>query len=320
MNPCGNKPDKASKSGRMNSLFIDQDRALIASMTGFGRAEIARGGITVTIEVRGVNSRYLDVTTRLPRLLSQREKDIKEIVRSLVNRGNLVISVTVDEESDGIALMAVNKASAKAYIKLLNDLRKTAKIKENVRLEHLLKFSEVFEVPKDEQSDERQWVLVEEAVRGALNDFNTMRRKEGGELAKDLDRRLDWLSKTVDKIEQLSRARIPEERKRLQERIAQLVEDKAVIDQNRLELEIALLADKLDVTEECVRFRSHAKFFLETIAQGESAGRKLNFLVQEINRETNTIGSKTNDSEIAHMVVQMKEELEKIREQLQNIE
>ncbi len=289
-------------------------------MTGFGRAEVARGGITATVEVRGVNSRYLDVTARLPRLLSQREKDIKEIVRGCVNRGNLVVSVSVEEESDANAPMAVNKTAAKAYIKLLNDLRKAAKIKEKVRLEHLLKFSEVFEVPKDEQSDEQEWKVVEEALRSALEGFNTMRRNEGSELARDLQRRIQWLSETVEKIERMSRERIPEERNRLHERIAQLVEDKSVIDQNRLELEIALLADKLDVTEECVRFRSHTKFFLDTIANTDSAGRKLNFLVQEINREANTIGSKTNDSEIGHLVVQMKEEVEKIREQLQNIE
>ena len=289
-------------------------------MTGYGRGEVARQGVTASVEVRGVNSRYLDVTTRLPRLLSQREKDIKEIVRSAVNRGSLVISVSVEEETDGTAPVTVNKAAAKAYIKLLNDLRKAAKIRETVRLEHLLKFSEVFEVAKEEQSDERQWNVVEEALRVALDGFNTMRRNEGGELAKDLQRRILWLGETVDKIEQVSKQRIPEERKRLQERIAQLLDDKSVIDQNRLELEIALLADKLDVTEECVRFRSHTKFFVDTIANGDSAGRKLNFLVQEINREANTIGSKTNDSAIAHLVVQMKEEVEKIREQLQNLE
>jgi uncharacterized protein (TIGR00255 family) len=289
-------------------------------MTGFGRAEVAKSGITVTVEVRGVNSRYLDVTTRLPRVLSQREKDIKEIVRSCVNRGNLVVSVTLEEESDAIAPVSVNKVAAKAYVRLLNDLRKAAKIQEKVRLEHLLKFSEVFEVPREEESDERQWSVVEEALRASLDGFNTMRRNEGGELAKDLERRIQWLGQTVESISEMSRKRIPEERKRLQDRISQLLEDKSVLDQNRLELEIALLADKLDVTEECVRFRSHTKFFLETIVSKESAGRKLNFLVQEINREANTIGSKTNDSEIAHLVVQIKEEVEKIREQLQNIE
>jgi uncharacterized protein (TIGR00255 family) len=289
-------------------------------MTGFGRAEVAKHGITATVEVRGVNSRYLDVTTRLPRLLSQREKDIKEIVRSCVNRGNLVVSVTLEEESDGGAPVTVNKTAAKAYVKLLNDLRKTTKIREKVRLEHVLKFSEVFEVSRDDQSDERQWAVVEEALRTSLDGFNVMRRNEGAELSKDLERRIRWMAGNVDTIEGLSQARIPEERKRLHERITQLLGDKSIIDQNRLELEIALLADKLDVTEECVRFRSHVKFFLEAMAGADSAGRKLNFLVQEINREVNTIGSKTNDSEIAHLVVQMKEELEKVREQLQNIE
>ncbi len=289
-------------------------------MTGFGRAEIARGGITATVEVRGVNNRYLEVTTRLPRLLSQRDKDIKEIVRSCVNRGSLVISVIVEEEDNGLAPMTVNKTAAKAYLKLLNDLRKTAKVKEKIRLEHLLKFSEVFEVPREEQSDDREWALVQEGLRVALESFNQMRRDEGTELAKDLEKRIQWLGQTVQTIEQLSRNRIPEERKRLQDRIAQLVDDKSVIDQNRLELEVALLADKLDVTEECVRFRSHTKFFLETMGVPDSSGRKLNFLVQEINREANTIGSKTNDAEIAHLVVGVKEEVEKIREQLQNIE
>ena len=147
-----------------------------------------------------------------------------------------------------------------------------------------------------------------------------MRTKEGSELAKDLEQRVRWIDETVGTIERLSNDRIPEERQKLTERISQLLEDKSIIDQNRMELEIALLADKLDVTEECVRFRSHNKFFLEAMAGKEMAGRKLNFLVQEINREANTIGSKTNDTEIAHLVVKMKEELEKVREQLQNIE
>jgi uncharacterized protein (TIGR00255 family) len=128
------------------------------------------------------------------------------------------------------------------------------------------------------------------------------------------------MSEAIDKIEQLSKERIPEERKNLHERIAVLIEDKFVIDQNRLELEIALLADKLDVTEECVRYRSHNKFFLDAMKKDENAGRKLNFLIQEMNREANTIGSKTNDATIAYLVVGLKEELEKIREQLQNIE
>ncbi len=289
-------------------------------MTGFGRGELTKDGITANVEIRCVNNRFLEVTTRMPRALSQREKEIKDLVRTYVNRGGLSITITVDEEADGQAALSVNSSAAKSYLKLLNELRKATKIKEKVRLEHLLKFSEVFEVPNEEESDERLWNVVVEALHAALKDFNTMRQNEGSELGKDLEKRIRWMDETVNQIEALSKLRIPEERKKLEERITQLLEDKNIIDQNRLELEIALLADKLDVTEECVRFRSHNKFFLEAMASEESAGRKLNFLVQEINREANTIGSKTNDATIAHLVVRMKEELEKIREQLQNIE
>ncbi|MEX0736063.1 MAG: YicC/YloC family endoribonuclease [Bacteroidota bacterium] len=293
---------------------------MIVSMTGYGRGEISRGGVTATVEVRGVNNRFLDVTARMPRSLSQREKDVKEIVRTFVSRGGLTVAVTLAEENDGAVPMTVNKSAARSYARLLNDLRKAAKIREQVRLEHLLKFSEVFEVSREEETDERVWSVVGEALRLALEDFNVMRTKEGGQLAGDLERRVRWMDETIVTIERLSKERIPEERQKLNERIGQLLEDKSVIDQNRMELEIALLADKLDVTEECVRFRSHNKFFLEAMVGKEMAGRKLNFLVQEINREVNTIGSKTNDTEIAHLVVKMKEELEKVREQLQNIE
>jgi uncharacterized protein (TIGR00255 family) len=293
---------------------------VIASMTGFGRAQSSKNGITATVEVRGVNSRYLDITTRLPRTLSQREKNVKEIVRSYVSRGSLTVGVTLEEASNGAAAVSVNKPAARSYMKLLTELRKAAKIRETVKLEHLLKFSEVFEVPQETESDEARWNVVDGVLRAALEDFGAMRRKEGRELANDLQPRIEWLNNTVATIERLSKERIPAERKRLNDRIAQLLEDKTIIDQNRLELEIALLADKLDVTEECVRFRSHNKFFLEAAKAEESAGRKLNFLVQEMNREANTIGSKTNDADIAHLVVQIKEELEKIREQLQNVE
>jgi uncharacterized protein (TIGR00255 family) len=289
-------------------------------MTGYGRAEVRQHGLTAIVEIRSVNSRYLEITARLPRSLAQRERELKELVRTAMSRGGLTIAVTVEEKGENSAPMVVNKSAARSYVKLLNELRKSARIKEQVKLEHLLKFSEVFEVNKEEESDETTWRVVEEAIRRAMEDLNSMRIKEGAELAKDLERRIRWMDEIVGTIERLSKERLPLERDRLNERIGLLLQDKDIIDQHRLELEVALLADKLDVTEECVRFRSHNKFFLEAMAEKEPAGRKLNFLVQEINREANTIGSKTSDAEIAHLVVKIKEELEKIREQLQNIE
>ncbi len=289
-------------------------------MTGYGLAESTRRGMTVSVEIRSVNSRYLDVTARLPRSLSRREKDVKEIIRSVLNRGSLNVTVKLEKESDGETPLRVNPAAAKSYYKLLNELRKTLRLRETVKLEHLLNFSEILEPVNSEEADKKEWELVEETIRKALDQLNLMRSNEGKELAKDFEKRITWINATLDEIEQLSVNRIPEERKRLQERIALLLDDKTVIDQNRLELEIALLSDKLDITEECVRFRTHNKFFVEAIRKEETPGRKLNFLIQEMNREANTIGSKANDAAIAHLVVKVKEELERIREQLQNIE
>ena len=289
-------------------------------MTGFGRAEVSKTGISARVEVRSVNSRFLEVTARLPRSLAQREKDIKEIARGLLNRGSLNVVVKVEKHVNGAAPLKVNTSAAKSYYKLLNDLRKAIKLREKVKLEHVLNFSEVLEASDEAENDEQEWSVVEEAFKEALRQLQEMRRKEGAELSRDLEQRIRWMDDAIEQIEKLSVERIPVEKKRLLERVTQLLTDKNIIDQNRLELEVSLLADKLDVTEECVRFRSHNKFFLEALKDESSAGRKLNFLVQEMNREANTIGSKANDSAMAHLVVKLKEELERIREQLQNIE
>jgi len=293
---------------------------VVASMTGFGRAEVSRDGINISVEVRSVNSRYLDFTLRLPHNFSQREKEIKDLVRTFLNRGNLNITVKIARDANDAIPLKVNKAAAKSYFKLLNEIRKSVKIRGQVGLEHLLTFSEVFEPVEEKETDEHEWKVVQEAISQALENLNVMRAQEGSELGKDLEKRIYWMENTLNEIDKFSKYRIPEERKKLHERISQLVEDKFIIDQNRLELEIALMADKLDITEECVRFRSHNKFFLEALNKNEAAGRKLNFLVQEMNREANTISSKSSDANIAHLIIGLKEELEKIREQLQNIE
>ncbi|MBI4418960.1 MAG: YicC family protein [Ignavibacteriales bacterium] len=288
-------------------------------MTGFGRAEVTMNGILCAVEVRSVNSRFLEVVARLPRTLTHRETDLKELVRTHVSRGKISMSIAIEKGQNGLPL-SINTAAAKSYYKLLNQLRKAVNIREQVKLEHLLKFSEVLEAAETSESDEQEWGVVRSAVQKALEALNQMRAQEGRELAKDLTARVEWMEKTLAEIEESSRKKIPEERKRLEERLRLLASDKAIIDQNRLELEMILLADKLDVTEECVRYRSHNKFFLEALAKGEPAGRTLSFLVQEMNREANTIGSKANDAEVSHLVVRLKEELEKIREQVQNIE
>jgi uncharacterized protein (TIGR00255 family) len=292
---------------------------MVTSMTGYGRGEAGSEGISVSVEVRSVNGRYLEVIPRLPRTLALRENDIKDVVRRSIGRGKITVHVTVDRGTNGTAPLRVDAPTARAYYRLLNDLRKTVRLRQTVRLEHLLQFSEIFEPQELEQTTEQEWEIARTALEKALDQLVQMRRKEGGQLEKDLRPRLELLSGLLNRIEEASRSQVPKERERLRERIAQLVTDQN-LDEGRLELEIALLADRLDVTEECVRFRSHVKFFLQAMESEESAGRKLNFLIQEMNREANTIGSKCNDTAVAHFVVQMKEELERIREQLQNVE
>ncbi len=289
-------------------------------MTGYGRGEAGKAGVIATAEVRGVNSRFLEVITKLAPALALRESAVKEIVRSKVSRGKVSVSISFEYESEAEIPIRINTGAAKACYKLLGELQKTLKLKEKVSLAHLLKFSEIFEPVESHESDEGEWKLAERALLKALEDFNTMRQKEGAELMRDLRQRILSLSQGIDTIERSSKDRIPEERSRLQQRLQEILQNKFSIDANRLELEIVLLADKLDVTEECVRFRSHNKFFLEALTNGEAAGRKLNFLVQEMNREANTIGSKSDNAEMTHVVVHVKEELEKIREQLQNVE
>ena len=294
---------------------------MISSMTGYGRGEATLNGITAIAEIRSVNSRFFEIGSKLPRSISFRENDVKELLRKKVVRGKLNIIVSIEHSvDDSEPALKINVPAARMYHKLLTDLRKQLKIKDPVTLEHLLKFSEILEPPDIAKEDNAEWLSAEAALNDAVDELCKMRRKEGGELKLDVEKRLRQMEKLVGVSEQTSKERIAIERARLREKVEELIEDKTIINEKRLELEISLLADKLDITEECVRFRSHIKFFIEALETEDAAGRKLNFLLQEMNREANTVGSKSNDSTISHNVVTIKEELEKIREQLQNIE
>ncbi len=288
-------------------------------MTGYGSGTATKDGISAFIEIRSVNNRFCDVTARLPKSLQTRELEIKELIRTRMNRGKINLSVSIEKESAETLPVKVNIDMAKLYANLLNDIRNEIGIKEEIRLDTLLNFSEVLTVPEATEQDAEEWELAQEALEEAIAQIQTMRRNEGLMITEDLNKRIDLLTEKILSIEELSSNRVPEEMLKLKSRIAELI-DSEKIDQQRLELEIALLADKLDITEECVRFRSHVKFFLEILNEEESSGRKLNFLLQEMNREANTIGSKSNHAGIAQLVVGIKDELERIREQIQNIE
>ena len=293
---------------------------MISSMTGYGRGEVSKNRTSVAVEIRTVNSRYLEVSLRIPGSLSVHENDIKEIVRKSLSRGKINITVTLNRGTDSELQLRINEPAAKAYYKLLTSLRKSLKLREEVTLDQLLKFPEVLETDGLGDLDDAEWALTAQALAKALDNTAKMRSKEGMELRKDLVARLKFIEKTVAGIEKQGSARVPNEKDRMRKRLAELLDDMSSLDEKRLEIELAIYADKLDMTEECVRFGSHMTFFRKTMEEEESPGRKLNFLVQEMNREVNTMGSKANDATIAQSVVVVKEELEKIREQLQNIE
>lgn len=293
---------------------------MITSMTGFGRGEVRRNGYSAVVELRSVNSRFLEVNVRVPRGLSSRENEIRDLLKVSINRGSLNVSVKIDKDKVATGELSVNVKAARAYYALLNDLRKAVKIREDVTLQHLLQFSDVLRPDEEVASDDTEWVIAREGLARAVKELTAMRVREGRGLEKDLRKRIRFMRKTVGTIEADATKRIPAERAKLKARIAELVEDPRIIDHQRLELEIAILSEKLDVTEECVRFRSHLDVFDETLSSNDPAGRKLNFIVQEMNREINTIGSKVNDAGIQHRVVALKEEMERVREQIQNIE
>lgn len=293
---------------------------MIISMTGFGRGEAADNGLNATVELKSLNSRYLDISTRLPQRLQNKELAIKELVQKVVSRGKLNITVYVSEQDSGEPSIQVDEKKAKAYAKLLNQLRETTGIETPLNIKNITSFSDVFITPEeDEESLKRKWELVKKALENGLSNLMEMRTQEGNQLKNDLIDRINAIDGTLDEIMTITEGRSEEVRKKLHERIKQLIDDEN-IDEERLEMEVVIMADKMDITEETVRLRAHLKFFIEAIEQPEPAGRRLNFLTQEINRELNTIGSKANDSGIAHHVVKAKEMLEQIREQVQNVE
>ncbi len=292
---------------------------MLSSMTGYGRGEETRDGISSVVELRSVNNRFLEVSTRLPRSLAARENEVKELIRKKISRGKINATISVERKNGKIVPLRIDPQAAKEVYKLLNQLRRAVGITEKVKLEHLLQFSEVIGQEENVESDQAEWEVTQRAIDKAVGSLEEMRKQEGRELAKDFHQRVVLLEEDVSRVEELSKSQVPVERDRLRERIKQIIGQDQV-DEGRLEMELALMADRIDVTEECVRFKSHTKFFLKAFDDRESAGRKLNFLLQELNREANTIGSKSALPEIAHIVVHMKEELEKIREQVQNIE
>jgi uncharacterized protein (TIGR00255 family) len=291
---------------------------MLASMTGFGKGEASDGTCRATAEVRTVNSRYCDVAVRLPSFLSALETRLKEMAQDAMSRGRIEITVSFEGPGAGGGVPVLNLEVARAYRQGMSRMQEALGLDGTIDLRTLASMPDVFSYALSEVDLETARPLVEGAVRSALDRCNGMRRAEGDLLCRDFEERVRALERLLGEVEVLAPGRLTSARERLRERISQVIAKE--LDETRLATEIALLADRMDITEECVRFHSHNEQFLLSLRQPEPVGRRLNFLLQEMGREANTIGSKANDAAIAHLVVAMKEEIERLREQAQNVE
>jgi len=294
---------------------------MIHSMTGFGRGRASRTGITATVEIKSVNKRHHDVTVRIPDNLAEKESTVEGRLREAFERGQFTVYVDVEAEAEEAAPYRVNEAAARQVATLLQELREAAGIDAPIGIDDLLQFEDVLAeaTPGDDALLRRSWEVVENALEEAITALRDMRAQEGTALRDDLEARLDAIEADLQRVEDRAPERVHEHQERLRDRLQEIVEDDR-INEDRLETEIAVLADKLDISEECVRLRSHLAMFREALDNDEPVGRKLKFITQEIHREVNTIGAKANDPDISTSGVQMKEEVEKIREQVRNVE
>jgi len=287
-------------------------------MTGYGKAIIQRDDITVEAELKSLNSRYLDLSLRIPKFLMNKEFEIREKVKGRVKRGKVYLGITIRKGEVEEKFNEIDPVGVKFAVGLLKDIKKAAKLKAQLKLSDLLLFQNLLFKDDYEQAGE-EFEIVVEALDSAVDELNKMREAEGKELDKDLRKRVQTIEESLSFIENSSDPSIKNYFEKIKEKALQLTSDFAN-NQDRLNMELALLAERADVTEECVRLHSHIKMFLDTITNSEDAGRRLNFIIQEMNREANTINSKTVSSDISHCGILIKEEIEKIREQIQNIE
>lgn len=293
---------------------------MINSMTGYARSERIKEGLTVTVDIRSYNSRYLDVVLNiLHRYLSLEDK-IKSIISDRVERGRVEIKIYIIDDSEEAVAFEVNNIRAAAYYNALMQLKNGLNIDSQVSLDLLAGVGGVIKPVENIRNMEDCWPVVKDCIDEAMGNVVAMRKKEGDFIAGDIIKRLNYIEGVVDKIEMESSGLLSLYQERLKDRISVLTKGMADIDPERIAQEAALLAAKSDISEEIVRIASHIKQFRAIMDSEEPAGRKLNFLLQELNREINTIGSKAGKAQLSYMVVDIKSELEKIREQMQNVE
>ena len=291
-------------------------------MTAYGKSELERDGIQVTVEIRSVNHRYRDVSLRTPYEINYMEPELKSVLFKSVSRGRIDLSVSIDMSDTECSYdIELNTPVVESYIRIFAQIEERFGIKNDVGVDSLCKLKNVLVMKPKVLDDELVHSLVLEALNQAIVSFDNMKRTEGKAIETDFVKRLNVIDQLVDKIVDMAPKVVEEYRNRLYNNLKQLLKDTPVdVDDNRFIYEVSIFSERCDITEELVRIKSHIRQFLSFLEEENPVGRRLDFLLQEMNREVNTIGSKANDAEISRTVVDIKGELEKLREQIQNIE
>lgn len=292
---------------------------MIKSMTGFGRAELSFGQRKFTVEIKSVNHRYLDVSVKMPKKLNFFEASIRNLLKEYMQRGKVDVYITYEDLSEQNVSVRYHEDVAVSYLGFLRQMAEKFGLEDDVRVSTLSRYPEVFTMEEQQIDEEGIWKDLEKTIRMAAEAFVESRVKEGENLKNDLCAKLDGMLSHVAYIEENSPEIIDEYKQKLQSRVHELLGDQN-IDETRILMEVTLFADKVCVDEEIVRLKSHIEMVKSTITEGGSVGRKLDFIVQEMNREANTVLSKSTDLEISNRGIELKTEIEKVREQIQNIE
>lgn len=292
---------------------------MIKSMTGFGRCEVQKDSRKFTVELKSVNHRYLDVNIRMPKKLNFFETAIRNLLKSYANRGKVDIFITYEDLSQAQVAVKYNAVLAGEYLKYLKQMEEEFGLENDIRVSTLSRYPEVFTMEEQSEDEEELWNGLKEALEGAFGQFVRTRQTEGENLKRDILAKLDRLSELTAYIEERSPQIVSEYRAKLEEKMKELLAD-TQIEESRIAAEVILFADKICTDEEVVRLKSHISHMRNTLDEKDEIGRKLDFIAQEMNREANTILSKANDIEVSDYAISLKTEIEKIREQIQNIE
>ena len=292
---------------------------MIKSMTGFGRCELSDDYHKITVELKSVNHRYFDVNIKMPRKLNFFESAIRTLLKDYIQRGKVDVFIACEDLSQRDVQVRYNRAIAGEYLGYLREMAAVFELEDDIRVSTLSRYPEVFSMEEAGIDENEIWQLLEEALKNALDQFVSSRTAEGEKLKTDLTAKLNHMLVNVDRVEARAPELLEEYRKKLETKVAELLED-TQIEESRLSAEIVLYADKICTDEETVRLRAHIHSMLDTLESDEGIGRKLDFIAQEMNRESNTILSKANDLETSNLAIELKTEIEKVREQIQNIE